>query len=268
MARIEIRDVVVRGQTFLEISTASPALLPHFYAFALSVADRIQVGGEPPMLAIRDSLAQWRDLFRQVATLSDEEQTGLLGELWVLDRLFGSLGSDALEAWTGPRGEAHDFRLGVREFEVKATRTERRIHWITSTTQLVPSPGRELFVLSVQFAAAGAGPGVSIRDRVRGLEALLEPQGRIPEFEALLQTRYGLSLDDAEHYGDLVQFRSEPRLIPVTDELPCIRAEDILAIERPEMERVTDVLYRLDVAGLGYPDGSAEFLEVLPEAAS
>jgi hypothetical protein len=197
--------------------------------------------------------------------LSEEKQTGLAGELWMLERLFAFSAGGALDAWTGPRGEAHDFRVGEREFEVKATRTERRVHSISSPTQLVPSPGMELFLLSVQFAGAGAAGGASLAERVRAARELFEPFGRAAEFDSLLLAKYGIGEATAGHYRERVQLRSKPYLVPVTPTFPSLREDDILAIPREGMERISDVRYRLDVSGLGFPDGSPEFLAILPQ---
>jgi hypothetical protein len=265
LAEIEIRVTSFHSKRQLEVSTGNPGLFPYFFVFALSLADRIQLDGSDVRMALGDSLDRWRNLLRQSTMLSEEKQTGLAGEVWMLERLFASMGHSALDAWTGPRGEAHDFRVGNREFEVKTTRTERRMHSISSPTQLVPSPGRQLFLLSVQFAAAGTAGGASLADRVRAARSLFEPFGRSAEFDALVVTKYGISEATADHYHERLQLRSKPYLVPITPTFPSLREDDILAIPRDEMQRISRVQYSLDVSGLGFPDGSAEFGALLPE---
>jgi len=265
LAEIEVRVTAFHGNRQLEVSTTNPGLFPYFFVFALSLADRIQLDGADVRMALGVSLDRWRNLLRQVTMLSEEKQTGLAGEVWMLERLFASSGHSALDSWTGPRGEAHDFRVGDKEFEVKATRTERRIHSISSATQLAPSPGRNLFLLSVQFANAGAAAGASLADRLRTVRRLFEPFGRAGEFDALLLARYGISEANADHYRDRLQLRSKPYLVPITPRFPSLQENDILAIPRAEMQRISRVQYTLDVSGLGFADGSAEFAALLPE---
>ena len=266
LAEIDARIVSIHDERQLEISTANPALFPYFYSFAMSVADRIQLDREQVEVSIERSLEQWRALLQQGAMLSNEAQTGLTGELWMLARLAASSGDTALPAWTGPRGEAHDFRISDNEFEIKTTRTERRVHTISSLTQVVPSPGRSLYIVSLQFAAAGATEGRSLDERIGETRAIFEPAGLAGDFDALLLARYGIGVAERAYYRDRLQLRSAPYLVPVTGDLPCLRPEDILAIPRQGMERISDVRYRIDLGGLGFADDSPEFLAILPAA--
>lgn len=264
LAEIEIRQGSYGGRPVMELATGSAPLFPYFYAFALALADRIQVDALDVAQAVEQSLGQWRALLRQVAMLSDEEQTGLMGELWMLRRLMRSSASTAIDAWVGPRGEAHDFRIGTAEFEVKSTRGERRVHLITTSSQLVPSPGCTLYVLSLQFAAAGSSAGVSISELLDELRLEFDASGLRDAFDALLLSRYGVGAANRGYYRERLKLRSDPYLVHVSDDFPCLRQDDILAISRAGMDRISDVRYRLDVSGLGSPDGSAEFLSVLP----
>lgn len=72
--------------------------------------------------ALLNRVAIWRRFLKNRAgKMSDEEVMGLIGELCILDRLVASTGTDAaLEAWKGPLGELHDFRLPDYRVEVKA----------------------------------------------------------------------------------------------------------------------------------------------------
>jgi hypothetical protein len=264
LAEIDIRTVSLSGESLLEISTQNQSLFPYFYSLALSIADHIQVEGVGVARAVQDSLEQWRALLSRASMLSTEEQTGLMGELWMLDRLGRVFGEQALTAWTGPKGQAHDFRIGSQEFEIKTTRSERRIHLIGSLSQLLPSPGKSLFLLSLQFAAAGATGGWSLNDSIVEVRSLFAPLGLASTFEEMLRDRYGVGEDNRTYYRERLQLRSKPYLVPVDDHLPVLRSEDILSIPRSGMERISDVRYRLDVGGLGFPEDSPEFLALLP----
>ena len=264
LAEIEAHVGMVGGARSLEISTSNESLFPIFFPFALTLADRIQIEHTEVGAAVKASLDHWGALVRRAAMLSDDEQTGLMGELWMLERLARQAPEIALAAWTGPSREAHDFRIGDREFEVKATRGERRVHVISNMTQLVPSPGRSLYIVSLQFAASGAEAGSSLAERLSELRALFERGGLATDFDRLLRSGYGLDGSNREFYRQRLHLRSSPALIPVTDDLPSIRQEDITAIPRPGMQRILDVRYRLDLTGLGFEDGSPEFIAQIP----
>lgn len=263
-ASLRIGLVRLEEGTHLEVATTIPDLYPYFFAFALSIADGVQVDGATADVALRRSLRDWRALFEQLALLTPERQLGLLGELWLLDRLVNVHGASALDSWTGPKGEAHDFRIGNHQFEVKTTSGERRIHVISSDSQLTPSPGHNLYLLSLQFAAGGTG-GRSLHDVVEALRFHLTSLGVASRFEEILESTFQLTSANLGHYSSRVQLRSRPYLIPVTESFPRVTHHDVLSLPRPEMVRVSDVRYRVDVEGLGWEDGASEFLAVLPE---
>jgi len=268
LAEIRSEFKTIDGTQVLDLVARTPSLFPYFYAFVLSLADMIQVDAVPVPQAVDRALDQWHSLLRRAAMLSDEEQTGLAGELWMLDRLADGSPSASLAAWTGPGGEAHDFRLGINEFEIKSTRGERRIHSITTLSQLVPSPAHDLFIVSIQFAAAGAIGGESLRDKIVRIREHLDFVGLGSAFDDVLQRRYGITPETTEYYRERIQLRTDPVLVRVTDDLPSLRRSDLDAIDRPGMERVLDVRYRLDLSGLGWPDGSPDFLAIIPKANS
>jgi hypothetical protein len=266
LAEIDAHVGLVDGEQTLTISTGNASLFPIFFPFALSLADRLQLEHADVGAAVKASLDQWRALLRQAAMLSEDEQTGLMGELWMLERLALRAPAVAIDAWTGPDREAHDFRIGDREFEVKTTRGERRVHVISNMTQLVPSLERSLYILSLQFAASGAVGGSSLAERLEDLRGIFDRHGLATDFDRLLQSGFGLDPSNWHFYRQRLLLRSRPVLIPVTDDLPSIRQGDVSAIPRPGMERVSDVRYRLDLTGLGFEEGSQEFNSLIPAA--
>jgi len=266
-AALRIGVLQLEGGAHLEVATTIPGLYPHFFAFALSIADAIQIDGASPDAALRRSLREWRALFEQLTLLTPERQLGLLGELWLLDRLLTIHGADALDAWTGPKGEAHDFRIADNEFEVKATSGAHRSHIISSDGQLISSPDRSLYLLSLQFAAGGLD-GRSLHDVVDALLSRMAAFGIGPRFEQILETAFQLTPSSLVHYSKRVQLRSRPYLVPITESFPRIMHSDVLALPRAEMVRVSDVRYRVDVEGLGWEDETVEFLAVLPSGSA
>lgn len=264
---LRIAMVPLEEGVHLEVATTVTDLFPYFFAFALSIADGIQLDGATPSAALRRSLRDWRALFEQLALLTPERQLGLLGELWLLDRLISVHGVAALDAWTGPKGEAHDFRIGKQEFEVKTTSGEHRTHIISSDSQLIASPGHDLYVLSLQFAAGGPS-GRSLRDVAEALGSRLAALHVASRFEHTLESTFQLSFSNLAHYTGRWQLRSRPYLVPVFESFPRITHADVLSLPRPEMERVSDLRYRLDMEGLGWEEGAAQFLAVLPEGSA
>ena len=246
----------------LRLHTASTPLFPLFYEFALLVADRTQSGVLAGQ-AVQEAFSRWRRLIQAASMLSTERQTGLYGELLLLRRLERTLGAAALDAWTGPSKAAHDFRLGDFELEAKATRGERRVHTINGLAQLEPSPGCRLFVVSIQLTAAGAG-GESLADLISGLRDRFTERGVGDEFSQSIEVS-GISTGLERHYRESLKKRTHMALVEVDENLPRITVADVAAIGRPEMSRISDVRFRLDLTGLGSVDGSDEFRAVIPE---
>lgn len=262
LSSMEIRDVSADGIRALELSVAEPQLFRPFFLFATDVAPRL-TDGEPAALAVTRALDEWRTLLRQDGLLSEERQQGLYGELWVLSRLIAA-GEDAVAAWTGPLAAAHDFRLHGRDIEVKTTRSARRVHLVNGLSQLTPAPDAPLFLLSLRVEDAGEG-GRSLAEAVEAAAlALAEP--RRPVFWELVE-RSGYRPDDAHRYLIRWRLADPPRLVPVDDRCPRLTRKALG--ELPAFFRATrilDVSYQIDVDGMGVPDGSDEFLQIIPAA--
>jgi hypothetical protein len=249
----------------LEIGVSDVELAPYFLGFVETVADAIQLQGAEAVAAVQTSMRLFRRLLRDVQLVSRERVLGLLGELWVLDRLIDTDGAAALDSWTGPRGEAHDFRSGAVELEVKTTTKQRRVHLIHGLDQLEPSPGADLYLVSVQLAAAGAASdSFSLAERLGATRQRLAALGRSEEFGQLVVDRYRLAPEDEHRYQERFRLRSRPMLIRVDDSFPRLTRGDIDAAARSEMHRILEVGYELDVDGLGVAEGTPEFAAVLP----
>ena len=265
---VSLGEVMVEGRKCLELSTRSPELYRNFFFMLADVASGIVSDGESPTDSLDRSLRNWNALLRHPEALSDERQIGLFGELWVLRRLIRSMGAAALQAWTGPRRQLHDFRLFSSELEVKTTSGVGRIHTVNGLSQLVPSAGFDLYVVSLQITHAGSG-GATLEEAVEeiALELRNEPQAERLLFELLMLSGY--RPQDAPRYQRRRRLLGPALLVPVVDGCPRITPEAIAAIPPPfAAERVQDVTYRIDLQGLGVPDGHPQFLVVLPPASA
>lgn len=266
LAQVQITTPLVGGSELVEIATEVPTLFPYFHGFALSVADRVQLDGFDPNEAVNECVARWQDLLRSAGRLGAERELGLLGELYLLAHLIGHLGpTDALAAWTGPTRAAHDFRFAAHEVEVKTTRGEHREHFISSDTQLVASEGCLLWLLSLQFTAAGPGQGWTLPDAVRGIRARLRVASLVRSFDQTLRDVFGLDPTGLSAYTGRVKLRTAPYLVPINAAFPRLNPAD--ALEPQLLARVSDVRYRVHVDGLGYPPGSIPFVTVLGDLA-
>jgi Putative PD-(D/E)XK family member, (DUF4420) len=249
----------------LRVRTSDPELFQPFFAFVLDISNRVQLDAQSPVTAFNSALASWRRMLAASSVMSDELQVGLAGELWTLRRLVTTMGGEAVEAWTGPDREAHDFRLEDVEIEVKTTAGENRRHIISRLDQLLPSPGMKLYIISLMVTSAGIGPGWTLADQVSDLRALVSGS---PDFASLLEQKLSASgwRDvDAPRYPRRRRLAGPAVLVAVDDACPRIIQKSLDIALGPLAHRVDDVRYRVNLDGLGVPDGDPRFTEVLPE---
>lgn len=265
-----LREIMVRERVegevrILEVWTEALGLYREFYAFLETVFASIVTDAISPVDALQQRLRDWQALLRSTLLIPEERRIGLVGELWMLGRLASWVGPDtAVDAWVGPLRQAHDFRLGEYEFEVKTAAGERRQHRVHGLTQLQASAEANLLMLSLHLVAAGAG-GQSLPDHVEAVGQLLAASPRAAEHFADRLESLGYRPEDRAHYPARWRMRSEPRLIPVVDGFPRLTPSTLATL--PSIyaaERISSVEYVVNVEGLGWPDGSPDFLAVLP----
>lgn len=235
------------GSTWHQLTVKVDGNLAEVYATLCSIVDRVQVGGAEFQIAVEEVLDSLADILARRRGLSEDQQLGLAGELLSVLAINHESGTDtAVDAWTGPLGEEHDFGLPGLDVEVKVTLSEKRHHWISSLSQLIPTPGRELLLLSVQLTRAGAGKGWSLADLVKLVRESSGPR------EAEIETRLeglGFNKIDVDLYATRWTLRTSPAFFAVDDQFPVI-SEDSLGRAVPSSNRILDVRYRIDLTGL------------------
>jgi hypothetical protein len=190
------------------------------YLLLSDIADMIQQYEVPFAAAVRSALATFGDLLTRAGGLSPERQTGLYGELLFLEAcLQQANAAPAVEAWKGFAPSEHDFVFPHACFEIKTTTTEKRQHTIGSLSQLVPSPGTQLWLVSVQLTSATSAGGRSLTALIDSLRAAAGPARTA--FEAALQ-QAGWRERDRPLYRDSYRLRSVPAAHLVDSEFPVL----------------------------------------------
>lgn len=262
--QVEVR--LVGSQYFLEISTTADRIFREFHRFATLVTEAYERTGTTAPAAFLSAIDGWQELVAEKDILTREQQSGLMGELLLLQALVELHGLDAHESWIGrdPGLPArHDFRIGPIDVEVKTTRSTLRRHFINGVNQLVSVEGHDLYIFSVRVEAAGARSGRSLADQVFLLrEGLGEGKFRERFEQRLKASRFKDA--DSDFYRESLVVADSPRLVPVNNACPRITPQ-ILESElgRSVLSRIDNVTYQVDVEGMGYAQGSAEFMRVL-----
>ena len=224
-------------------------------AFASAVVSQL-MGDSDFELSIKSSIEAIRAFLQELDVLSIERALGLMGELLFLRSVIAEHGLKmGLEGWMGPPKGEHDFSLPGAEFEIKTTRSERRVHRISSVSQMEPSLKRKLYLVSIQLTEAGPGAGAftlpslinSVRDEIgensNNFEQYLYEAGWRDWFEEVFTQGY--------------QFRNEPQAYLVDGSFPAITKDLILDVVS-NGDLVESVVYKVDVGGLTPTHGISE----------
>ncbi|MEU8619269.1 PD-(D/E)XK motif protein [Streptomyces sp. NPDC048623] len=236
---------VEKGVRMARIRTTQVALMRDFHDMLLAVADRIVTKNRSLDRAFTETVNGWTSLLNRRQVVSVERRIGLLGELSTLARLAESYGwSTAVEAWTGPYGEEHDFALRCFDLEVKTTTTERRRHVVHGLGQLEPAPDRPLWFASLRLTRGGLG-GRTLAESVHAVRAAVTehaPAALLRLDSALERSGWSVEREDDERWTPrdealVLAVESVPRLTPA-----------ILAAAA--LDRISAIRYETDVTGL------------------
>ena len=233
---------------WIEFGIAGHVGLVEAYPALIAIADRIQLDSDAPGTAIDHVLTHYRDLLSSVGKLTDKQAVGLFGELLLLNHLIDRIGApSAVESWRGPRAEEHDFGLSDFDLEVKSTLSEGRTHPIASITQLDPTPGRDLWLLSVPLTDGGV-TGRTLPDLIHLIANQFADRRLLRIFRELLDAT-GWDFSQEHLYTRRFTLRDHVLAWKVTPTFPAITPATLAATGAPHT-RIRNVSYVIDLAGL------------------
>lgn len=245
-AAVECLRVGSGPKSYVQLSCTDRQHYQEFYAFLISVADRVQLHELPVDEAIADAAEAVRELLAGGTALPLERQLGLWGELWTLNEIaLRTSWKTAIEAWiaNGEGAEEHDFALSQVDVEVKTTNLELRHHHVSSASQFLPKHGRDLFVMSLQVTAGGVG-GSTLNSAVETARRAA-PKAVAHKLEKTLKA-VGWRDEDADRYSTRWVHRNAPMVINAA-ELPRLQ------VTGQNVSRLRSWSYVVDVGGLGEP---------------
>jgi hypothetical protein len=157
---------------YLDVVCTRPELHGIFCRVAAELLTIAQSSADEPARRCEETLRQWRELFgSRKRGLGPEQLVGLIGELFMVERLaqFNPVG--ALAYWTGPLGGIHDFRRGNLALEVKTTLRHHGLFFtVSGIDQLEEPPGGQLAVAALRFERVPEG-NLTIATLMRRIEA-------------------------------------------------------------------------------------------------
>lgn len=257
---LDITHKAIAGGHALVMTTQVPAIFGPFYSVATGVIDDVQMGQTPPEAALISALETFRALLATARPRGVAAEVGLVGELLILCGHLRAVGASGVDAWTGPRGAGHDFRLPTCDVEVKTTTRPSRVHTIASIDQLLGLPGRDLYLVSIGIESVSVPadncPATPLS--VPGLAGVaLQLASDSPlHFERLARMLEGVGYSPhtaSESWQSFV-LRLSPHAILVADGCPrIVRHHLAAAIGEEGADRVQNLCYDVDLSHMTSP---------------
>ena len=245
---------------WVEFSVAGRGVLREAYPMLIAVADHVQLDGNGMGAAIAHALASYQEVLSALGRLSDHQELGLHGELLVLRHLIDSIGErSAVHSWRGPAREEHDFGLDAFDLEVKTTLSKDRSHRISSLTQLEPSSGRSLWLVSVQLTTTGTG-GTTLPELIAHTANRLSVLGLKKLFVERLAS-VGWDSNQGHLYTRRFALRGQTIVFKIEPGFPAITATRLQLAGFP-IERFSDVTYILHTIGLPSDEPPIELKDI------
>ena len=202
---LKVRRLSLETGEVLSLS-APPSHEQVFTPFCGDIIDAIVTHGRDPYRSVAATIRAWQSAWKPVRLEMDNAvQVGLFGELLVLHSLMiPALGPAAIDQWSGPNSECHDFVSEHLHIEVKTTRKSRPEHEISRLDQLRTPAGRELLFVSVQLEQSIGGDRTLATEVDAVIELLRHDAAALDSFMASL-----VNLDWSEEMrnsGQLLRF--------------------------------------------------------------
>jgi len=234
------------GVEWARLTLDARGMYAEAYGLVLSVVQAMR-GGATFAAASSAAMTNMKALLAAKPRISEEKQVGLFGELLLFRALLDSFDEYAvIDWWLGPLAEERDYAFPAFDVEVKTTLGESRTHVIHGAGQLEPSPGRSLWLLSIQITRAGGDPkGIALPRLIHMIrERLTATRDR---FVSCLASE-GWDDDDAAMYPAAYVLRTTPAAYLVDDDFPAVTPVRLRSMV-PHSDLVSDVTYRVDVSG-------------------
>ncbi len=203
---------------FVDVACGDASMHHNFTVVSAEIVTALTESHDDPLSTIKQILARWRWFWSApLSGLSDEAMIGLFGELWFLEYWLEA--SEAgLHAWTGPRGDRHDFKWPSASVEVKTTRVRSdgaAQHRISTLDQLDDPEQGTLFLFSLRVrpdTIAGHSLVASV-DRVRTIlrdrpdllvlfDELLGGAGYSPAHRDKYETTFRVAAEELYRVGE------------------------------------------------------------------
>ena len=197
---------------------ANPSHETVFNAVCKDVVEAVVDNKREPWSAVAATIRKWQSAWKPARQEMDKSvQVGLFGELVVLESvLIPSLGAGAVEQWSGPEFERHDFVGDRLHIEVKTTRKSRHEHEISRLDQLRVPEGCQLLVVSIQLEQS-VGGRETLATRMDSIVDLLRSDAAAMDSFMTKMVNMGWA-EEMRSSGELLRFFLREAIVYAVDE--------------------------------------------------
>lgn len=202
---LKVRHRCLDTGEVLDLS-APPSHEQVFTPFSSEIVDAVVRQSREPWKAVAAIIRAWQSAWKPARQAMDKiVQVGLFGELLVLRSLMiPTLGPAAVDQWSGPDSERHDFVGGQLHVEVKTTRKSRPEHEISRLDQLRAPAGCRLLFVSVQLEES-VGGDESLATQMDAIVNLLRGHAAALDLFMTKMANMGWS-EEVRSSGELLRF--------------------------------------------------------------
>ena len=220
----------------------------HSDIFDLLIRDLVEAAEEPQeekagLTRFLSRLSEWQQLLRRLAPrgLSQEDQQGLWGELWVLNQVIEPVMgmAEAIQSWRGPLGSDQDFQMGITSLEVKTSTAHVMDRLTIASERQLDVPDDVKLILVALSLDARVGYGETLVEMVATTRSAASGSGCLGLLDDRL-TDYGYYAQDGNLYSAIGYGVRSFNGFKVGDGFPRIVASDLQA-------GVADVRYSVSV---------------------
>jgi hypothetical protein len=241
---LKVRHRRLETGEFLDL-VANPSHEQVFNSVCKGFVDAILVEQREPWSAVAAIIRTWQSAWKLSRLEMDKTaQVGLFGELLVLQTLMiPCLGPAAVDQWSGPESERHDFVGDRLHVEVKTTRKSRQEHEISRLDQLHVPAGCQLLFVSIQLEQS-VGGDETLATRADAVVDLLRSDAAALDTFMTKMVNMGWS-EEMRNSGELLRFFLRDTFVyPVDEDFPR------LSSDFTPPSGVVSVKYTVDLANL------------------
>jgi hypothetical protein len=232
---------------YIDIECKHDSYIDEFSRIVQEIAERILTESTSPVVIIYEVINSWKSFWGPTSgqILTEEQQIGLICELFFLNELCKINPANGIASWKGPLKEKHDFVFTDWVFEIKGTKREGHIHIINGLEQMKSPSEKQLGLVSFILANSDSDNAKSLFDLVSEIELkrLKNKPDLVQKYFDLLKCAGYNPIFKEDYQRAKVDF-IDIRLFVVDENFPKLTADNLI---KPLDSRISKIRYEINL---------------------